>query len=103
MKQKVMCTAWALYRAFEKKYLSFSDALRAAWVKIKLLRKLSKGKVAFSFLKKNGETRQAVGTSLALSNYKRKTNTERKQSPSLIFYWDLEKEAVRSFNVWQLI
>lgn len=102
MKQKVMKTAWALFRDLKNKYSSFADALRAAWAKIKLLRKLNEGKVKFSFTKKSGERREAVGTSLDLANYERKTNTGKTKPMSMITYWDTEKEAVRSFHIWQL-
>lgn len=56
----IMSTAWEMFKA--ELFPSFSEALKAAWAKFKLVQKLKSGIARFSFIKSNGETRAAVGT-----------------------------------------
>lgn len=102
MKKKVFKTAWTLFKKFQDRYQTFGEALKAAWAKIKLESALNNGSQSFTFLKKNGEIRTAIGESLSEKNYTIK-HTGRKKPASIVTYFDLDKNAVRSFNIWQLV
>lgn len=72
--------------------------------KAELLRLLlKKGKVSFTFQKKDGSVRHAVGTTNAgFYTYERKGNGN--PTPAdMVVYWDLEKDAWRSFHEAQLV
>lgn len=72
--------------------------------KIELLREmLKKGKVSFTFQKKDGSVRHAVGTTNAsYYTYERK-GTGKPAPPDMIVYWDFEKDCFRSFHENQLL
>lgn len=59
---------------------------------------LSKGVVKFMFRKKDGTLRHAVGT-VVHDMIKYEFKGTGKPSPSVLNYWDMEKEAFRSFNI----
>lgn len=99
MKKKVMIKAWALFRAGE--YGSFNAALKDAWKMCKIQNKLNQGETFFAYVKKDGTIRTATGTAIALSGYESRGG-QKNTKPSLITYFDTEKQAVRSFNIWQL-
>lgn len=69
-----------------------------------LLRKrLSEGKVSFTFLKKNNDVRPAVGsTNPKYYTYERK-GTGKPAPDDMIVYWDFEKDCWRSFHESQLL
>lgn len=69
-----------------------------------LLRKrLSEGKVSFTFLKKNNDVRPAVGsTNPKYYTYERK-GTGNPVPADMIVYWDLKKDCWRSFHESQLL
>lgn len=101
MKKQVFTTAWSLFKTLTDKFSTFSAALKAAWKICKLKAALNIGVTEFSFVKKDGSLRKAFGKSLSSVNYTPKTN--RPASPSLLKFWDVEKNAVRSCQVWQLV
>ena len=86
-----------------------SEALRQAHLAVRLLKKLGSGTVRFTYRKRDGQIREAVGTlckgiSPAFDSYDRKTETEDDGHLKLnINYWDLERETFRSFCVQNLI
>lgn len=81
---------------------NLSEALTKAWKALKLKAAMMAGNVAFAFRKLNGEIRQAVGTLVNVA-YTAK-NTTRKAGPAdVICYFDVEKNAFRSFNAANLI
>lgn len=102
MKSKLFKTAWYLFNNFSEKFKSFGAALKMAWKKIKFEIILKTGNIQFTFEKKNKTKRAAYGTHLANTSYERKTTQTRTVKPSLVYYYDLEKEAVRCFHIWQL-
>lgn len=95
-----MRRAWAMFRS--NMYVSFSEALKSAWAHLKLTLALKAGTVSFRFRKLNGEIRTATGTAITADNYDRKGGKV-SEKPSLIRYFDLDRNAPRSFNVYQLV
>ena len=69
----------------------------------KLRELLKKGKVPFTFQKKDGSVRHAVGTTNAsFYTYERK-GTGNPAPADMVVYWDCEKDAWRSFHETQLL
>ena len=100
-KSLVMKSAWSVYKKADVK--SISEAMRLAWKAIKLKAEMAKGVVTFSFRKTNGEIRTAVGTlKSSMVNYQPK-GTGGKPSYSTVAYWDMERDAFRSFRIASLI
>lgn len=82
---------------------SFSEALRMAWKAAKIYARMLMGVAHFTFRKANGEIRHAVGT-LCDVNYHPTGNVIRKdRAADCICFWDVEKQAFRSFNAAKLI
>ncbi len=85
---------------------NFSEALRKAWKVMKLHARMLAGKVEFSYRKMDGGIRKAVGTLFNI-NYTPKTPADgkpRKERPvDVICYFDIEKNAFRSFCAANLI
>lgn len=83
---------------------SFSEALRMAWKAIKIYAKMLVGEVVFTFRKANGEIRRAVGTLCNIDYHPVGGGNNRKERPAdTICFWDVEKQAFRSFNASTLI
>lgn len=81
---------------------SLGPCLQMAWAKFKLIRDLKSGIAYFSFIKANGERREAIGTLREGNfNYSPK-GADRRENPNLISYWDIEKQAFRSCDVRRL-
>lgn len=100
-KSMVMKAAWETLR--RHKTMSFSEALRKAWHAYKLKAQMALGVVRFVFRKTNGELRNAVGT-LAKNLYQYEVKGTGHAAPACtIRYWDLEKNAFRSFCVDSLL
>lgn len=96
-----MTTAWELFRT--NIFKTFGDALKAAWNRIKLTTQLRKGIAYFSFLKKDGSIREAIGT-LNGTNFEYKTKgSHRRFNAAIVKYYDIEKRAFRSFKVENFI
>jgi hypothetical protein len=103
MKKDLFKTAWYLFKNATAKYPTFSLALKGAWKKKKFQKELMNGTVKFSFVKKDNSVRKAVGKAVSSENYTYTSKSTARKSPlSIIKYFDVEKEAIRSFNVWQL-
>lgn len=100
-KSLVMKAAWELFR--KNKVASLAEALHKAWKAYKLKAKMTGSVVKFIFRKTNGEIRNAVGT-LAKNLFQYETKGARYALPAgTIRYWDLEKQAFRSFCVDSLL
>lgn len=101
MKSQIFKLAWQLFKS--NLFDSFGEALKAAWIKVKLMIQLRSGIAYFSFRKASGELRDAIGT-LSQNNFSydyKGSNTAEK--PYLIKYWDIEKRAFRSFKIQNLV
>ena len=94
----VMLLAWTFVK---RNGYSMSDALKCAWVNIKLRALLGKKVVEFYFKKTDGTLRQAFGT--LMSDRVPETKGERKTAENCQVYFDTEKEAWRSFKKCNLI
>ena len=103
-KSQLMKMAHTMLRKAE--VANLSEALRKAWKAMKLHAAMFVGQVRFSFRKVSGEIRQAVGT-LCNINYTPKTPANgkpRKERPAdVVCYFDVEKNAFRSFCAVNLI
>ena len=77
--------------------LTLSAAWLKAWTTIKLKKAMRAGTVEFTYTKKDGSARAAVGTlSPALATYTPK-GAARNYSPLYVRYFDLEKQSYRQF------
>ncbi len=100
-KSMVMKAAWAILK--KKDVGTIAEALRKAWQAMKIKAQMSVGVVEFTFRKANGEIRKAIGTlkgSAISYDYK---GSERKPCYSAVAYWDIEKNAFRSFSIASLL
>jgi hypothetical protein len=101
MKSQIFKAAWQMLK--DELFTTFSDALKAAWNRFKLLAQLKKGIAYFSFKKADGSTRVAVGT-LRNDNFSYESKgTEGSQKIGLIKFWDVENRAFRSLNIQNFI
>ena len=98
VKSDIFSSAWYLFT--KGIYKTFSEALKNAWKKYKLIMKLKSGIVDFSYYSKsNDEIRKAKGTLLPqYFNYVPK-GTGKKANPDIIVYHDLEKDHIRKCRV----
>ena len=99
MRKQVMSSAWELVKSAG---LTLSEALKKAWKAVKLKSKLLSGIVEFSFTKKDGSIRKAIGTlDLALFDYESKGS--QKDNYKSVAYYDLDANGFRSFSIGSLI
>lgn len=78
-----------------------STALKRGWEVAKLKARMRKGFTRFGYIKVNGETRPATGTTCpALIDYQAKGG--RPSRPDVIRYFDADKNAFRSFKADRL-
>ena len=99
LKSKVSSLANALHW---NKGLSKSEAFRKAWKVIKLKEAMQDDQVEFAYQKKDGSTRNAVGTtSNRFFTYTRRT--DRPSPIAVITYFDIEKQAFRAFKAENII
>jgi len=97
----IMANAWSFYKG--GLFNSFSEALKAAWGRFKLVSMLRDGIAYFSFTKADGSHRDAIGT-LRNGNYQYDSKgSTAKQNPAQVKYFDVEKQAFRSLNISQLL
>lgn len=100
VKSTIMTTAWS----FVKKgiYNTISEALKASWRKHKLVTKMKKGIAHFTFRKKNGELREAIGT-LREGNFEYKSKGNKDSNYDVVKYFDVVADAFRSFRIERLV
>lgn len=80
---------------------SLSSSLKKAWRLYRLTKVLLKNQTAtFSYLKKDGSVREAVGTLQKIGEHIKGTG---KTSSKVFRYWDLEANWFRCFNIENLI
>lgn len=101
MKSQIFSDAWALVRSGI--YSTISDALRAAWLRYRLICDLRTDVVRFRFLKADGTLRDAVGTlDSNRFNYRFEFQPVQRKA-HIVRYWDLEKMAWRSCRVDRIV
>lgn len=96
--REVMQLAWQFVR---KNGYSMSEALKAAWLNIKLKTALSKRVVKFYFQKVDGTMREAYGT--LMSERIPSTKGEKKTADTCQVYFDTEKDEWRCFKKANLV
>ncbi len=99
--RRIMATAWNYVKT---NLLTMSEALKRAWKEAKLEHGLKSGIKHFTFIKKDGSLRFAVGTlcpSLTPSLVGNKG--QRKHNPNIQIFYDMEKHEWRSFIKSNLI
>ena len=100
-RSSVMIEAWNMLKSGV--FTTFSASLKAAWLKIKLSKRLLSGIAYFSYRKIDGSTRKAIGT-LREGNFSYKYKSrEKNNSTSVISYWDVQKKAFRSCRIENII
>ncbi len=100
-RSEVLALAWAIRR--QNQFLTWGQCQAQAWKVVKLRAALRAGKATFTFQKNDGEVRQAVGTLNAeFFSYTNK-GSDRAELPTVIKYFDLEKNAFRSFRAERIV
>lgn len=97
---EVMSLAWQFVR---KNGFSMSEALKCAWVNLKLKAQLKKRIVKFYFQKVDGSLREAFGTLNETYLPEIKGDDNRKKSDTVQTYYDTEKEEFRCFKKANLV
>jgi len=102
MKNSIQSKVFTFAHKIKKHFKTWSNALKFAWKKLKIQAKLSAGKINFSFIKKNGETRPAYGTTNnSFFNYDFKGGGFK--CWYIVNYYDLQKNGWRRFDVRNLL
>ena len=98
-RSKVLKIAHSIKRVYR---ISFGEAQKVAWSNVKLKMALHQGPVKFSYKKKDGEIRQAIGT---LHNVEPLLIGSNKFQNDIftLRYYDLEKKDFRSMKINNLI
>jgi hypothetical protein len=86
-----------------QKGLTRSEALKKAWKVIRLKEAMRSDQVEFSFVKKDGTTRHAIGTLQTAVVSPKIKGTGRPYPINQIRYFDIDRAAFRSFNAETLI
>lgn len=96
-KRLTMQRAWMLYR--EKPGRVFSGCLAWAWEIQRLVSLMREGSAKFIYRKADGEGRRAFGTLYSPRIGEKPKGTGRKPNPGVVNYWDIDRNAWRSFRV----
>lgn len=96
--REVMQQAWAFVK---KNGYSMSEALKVAWLNVKLKAQLKKRIVKFYFQKVDGSLREAFGT--LNERVVPQTQGTRKMNDTCQVYFDTERESWRCFKRANLI
>lgn len=90
----IMREAWRLIR---QNGYTRSEALKTAWLLAKVQNRMRAGVVAFAYLKMDGTVREAHGT-LSASVLPATTGGRRREDPTLLTYFDTDKQSWRCFK-----
>ncbi|MFN8304039.1 MAG: SH3 beta-barrel fold-containing protein [Saprospiraceae bacterium] len=100
-RSQILALAWAIRR--QNQFLTWGQCQAQAWQVARLRHRLRAGAARFTFQKQDGEVREAYGTlNPALFQYEHK-GTDRAESPTAIRYFDLDKNAWRSFRAERIL
>lgn len=87
----------------QNQFLTWGQCQSQAWQVVRLRAALRAGATRFTFQKQDGEVREAFGTlNPALFQYEHK-GSERAESLTAIRYFDLDKNAWRSFRAERIL
>ena len=101
-RKEIFTLAWAMFR--QNRFLGFGYCLKTAWAVVRLRKMLHTGTVRFTYQKTDGEVREATGTLCPeLFEYARKTDGTKVESVTLVKYFDMDKNAFRSFRAERLL
>lgn len=81
-------------------FATFSEALKHAWLTVKLQVKLCLGVVAFKYKKLDGSIRQATGTN---DHGQQLKGSDRPKNYGILTYFDTEVQAFRSAKIENLL
>jgi hypothetical protein len=95
--RNVMKLAWQFVR---RNGFAMSEALKIAWLNLKLKVKMYTGIVKFYFQKVDGSTREAYGT---LNKVPPTSEDNRRKNDTVQVYFDTERQEWRSFKMANLI
>lgn len=95
---KIMRLAWQFIKEHN---FTKGEALKTTWLNFRLKAALKIAVVVFAYRKKDGTTRKAIGT--LLYPHSERPQGESKASSKVQIYFDLEKQAWRSFNKCNLL
>lgn len=98
MLREVMCLAWQFVKL---NGFTMSDALKTAWVNIKLRCEMKTRIVKFYFQKVSGEIREAYGT--LQKKMLPPVSGERRANRTVQTYYDTEKQEYRCFKKANLL
>lgn len=98
-RSKVLVLAHALVRVYK---MTFGEAQKLAWKNAKLRVALHQGAVCFTFMKKNGEERKAIGTLHNVEHLLVGSNKFQNDIFTLRYY-DLEKQDFRAMKINNLV
>ncbi|MEI6410270.1 MAG: SH3 beta-barrel fold-containing protein [Bacteroidota bacterium] len=100
-RSEVLKMAHAIRR--QNQFLTWGQCQAQAWKVARLRAALRTGATRFTFQKQDGEVREAYGTlNSELFQYDHK-GSDRAESPTAIKYFDLEKNAWRSFRAERIL
>lgn len=97
--KEVMQMAWSFVR---KNGYSMSEALKCAWLNMKLKSAMKQRIVKFYFQKVDGSIREAYGT-LKENLIPATSDDNRKKNDTVAIYYDTDRESWRSFKKANLI
>ena len=96
---KIMRLAWQFVK---RNGYTMAEALRTAWLNIKLRARMATAIVKFYYTKVDGTMREAYGT-LNPALMPETKGVERKPNPTIQTYYDTEKCEYRCFKVANLV
>ena len=97
---EVMCLAWQMVK---RNGYSMSEALKTAWMNIKLKAAMKERIVKFYFQKVDGSIREAYGTLKDSMLPDSKGTDSRKKSDTVQTYFDTERGEYRCYKVANLV
>lgn len=98
--REVMILAWQMVK---KNGFSISEALKTAWLNMKLKAAMKERIVKFFFQKVDGSIREAYGTLKESLLPPTKGEDNRKKNTTVQVYFDTEKSEYRCFKVANLV
>ena len=95
----------------DREPLSWKEAVKKAWLTMRLLHALGRGVVRFAYRKEDGSLRKAVGTLCrgvceGFDDYKGrngKNPRDNSNTDGTYVYWDLERNSFRAFRSVSLV
>lgn len=97
---EVMCLTWQMVK---RNGYSMSEALKTAWMNIKLKAAMKERRVKFYFQKVDGSIREAYGTLKDSLLPDSKGTDSRKKSDTVQTYFDTERGEFRCYKVANLV